>query len=230
MKEWISRIKKYRMKNDIRQVLFNTIDIAALVGGTISMISSYVVGMPFAQVVAVFVAVIVLAIAFYIANFRKNVNVAAFIIVFVISLVLFPIMFYTGGGLYGGMGYWYLLGIIFNFLLIEGVSCYILLVLQVALTLFCFIHTYYHPEGVIQMKKDAMYVDVVQSHIVVALIVGLIVRFQNKVYKEKFKELSEMNVEKDRLAKLAEDANRAKSNFLAHCPMRSVHRSMRFLG
>ncbi|MBQ7678062.1 MAG: hypothetical protein IJT32_07495, partial [Lachnospiraceae bacterium] len=215
MKEWISRINQHRRQSDIRLVLFNIIDIAGLVGGTVSMFISYFAGLPIPQVIAIFLAVLVLAVAFYTANFKNNVNGAAFLIVFVISLLLFPIMFYTNGGLYSGMGFWFLLGIIFNFLLIEGALCFVLLVLQIAVTVFCYIHTYFRPEAVIMVEKTGVYIDVVQSLVVVSLIIGLIVRFQNMVYKEKLRELSEMNEEKERLAKVAADANHAKSSFLA---------------
>ncbi len=215
MKKWIAKIENHRKQSDIRLVLFNIIDTAGFVGGVLALLISYLTGLPLPQVIVILGADILLAIAFYVANFKANVNAAAFLIVFVISLILFPIMFYTDGGLYGGMGVWFLLGIIFNFLLIEGWICYVLLFLQIAVTVFCYAHTYYHPEMVIPLEKGAMYVDVVQSVIIVSLIVGLIVRFQNKVYKEKLKELYDMNEEKEKLARIAADANRAKSSFLA---------------
>ena len=215
IRKWIAAFRTKRTQSDIRKVLFNIIDIGGFVGGVLALFISIVIGLPMIQNVAIFSADVILVIGYYIANKKNNINAAAFLIVSVVALVLFPFMFYTDGGLYGGMGYWYLLGIIFNFLLIEGLLCYVLLTLQIIVTLFCFIHTYYHPETVIALEKGDMFVDVVQSLLIAAVIIGIIVKFQNKVYKDKLKELSEMNEENEKLAKIAADANRAKSDFLA---------------
>lgn len=215
LKKWIATIQARMGQRDIRRVLYNIIDIGGLVGGVFALVISIFIGLPMVQNVAIFAADVMLVIGYYIANKRGNINAAAFLIVFVVSLILFPVMFYTDGGLYGGMGYWYLLGITFNFLLIDGLLFYILLAMQVIVTLFCFVHTYYYPDTVIALEKGAMYIDVVQSLLIAAAIIGIIVKFQNKVYKDKLKELSEMNEENERLAKIAADANRAKSDFLA---------------
>ena len=215
LKKWIATIQARMGQRDIRRVLYNIIDIGGLVGGVFSLCVSIFTGLPMVQNVAVFAADVILVIGYYIANKRGNINAAAFLVVFGISLILFPVMFYTGGGLYGGMGYWFLLGIIFNFLLIDGLLFCVLLAMQVIATLLCFVHSYYYPGSVIALEKGAMYVDVVQSLLVAAAIIGIIVKFQNRVYKDKLKELSEMNEENERLAKVAADANRAKSDFLA---------------
>ena len=215
VKKGIAAIQAKMGQGDIRRVLYNIIDIGGLVGGVFALVISIFIGLPMVQNVAIFAADVMLVIGYYIANKRGNINAAAFLIVFVVSLILFPVMFYTDGGLYGGMGYWYLLGITFNFLLIDGLLFYVLLAMQVIVTLFCFVHTYYYPDTVIALEKGAMYVDVVQSLLIAAAIIGIIVKFQNKVYKDKLKELSEMNEENERLAKVAADANRAKSDFLA---------------
>ncbi|MCR5755305.1 MAG: response regulator [Acetatifactor sp.] len=215
MKELLALLKSKRIEGDIRKIIFNIVDVGGFFAGVFAVSVSIFIDLPKVQIVAIFASILIVVFAYYLANQRNQVNLAAFTIVSAISLVLFPVMFYTDGGLYGGMGYWYILGIIFNFLLIEGVLCYILLALQIALTLFCFIHTYYNPQLVLGLERRAMYVDVVQSILITAVISGIIVRFQNKVYRDKLEELSEMNKEQERLVKLAGEASRAKSDFLA---------------
>ena len=185
IKKGMAAIQAKMRQGDIRGVLYNIIDIGGLVGGVFSLCVSIFTGLPMVQNVAVFAADVILVIGYYIANKRGNINAAAFLVVFGISLILFPVMFYTGGGLYGGMGYWFLLGIIFNFLLIDGLLFCVLLAMQVIATLLCFVHSYYYPDSVIALEKGAMYVDVVQSLLVAAAIIGIIVKFQNKVYKDK---------------------------------------------
>ncbi len=218
IKNLISRFPvSKQVDGDIRLTLFNIVTVGGIAAGTIAIIVSAVIHLPRIQLIAIFGAIFVLACSLYLGNYKGKIDLAAFLIIAVITLVLFPVMFYTDGGLYGGMGYWFMLGMIFNFLLIEGKLCYIMLLMEVAATLFCFIESYLHPEHVIELESRlAVLVDTLQSLLVISIIIGIIIRFQNKVYKEKLKELAEKNEEQKRLVQLADEANQAKSDFLAN--------------
>ena len=56
----------------------------------------------------------VLGICIYLANAKKMVRQSAIVIVFVITLVAFPMMFFTSGGAYSGMVFWFGLGMILD--------------------------------------------------------------------------------------------------------------------
>lgn len=138
-------------------------------------------------------------------------------IVFVITLMAFPMMFFTSGGAYSGMGFWFGLGMIFSFLLIDGMFCYVMLVVQIIMVLACYIVSYKYPELVIPLANErSVYVDMLQSLIIFGIVIGSIVRFQNAVYKCKLEEIEQINEELTRAKDDADVANHAKSEFLAH--------------
>lgn len=129
----------------------------------------------------------------------------------------FPMMFFTSGGAYSGMGFWFGLGMIFSFLLIDGMFCYVMLVVQIIMVLACYIVSYKYPELVIPLANErSVYVDMLQSLIIFGIVIGSIVRFQNAVYKCKLEEIEQINEELTRAKDDADVANHAKSEFLAH--------------
>lgn len=129
----------------------------------------------------------------------------------------FPMMFFTSGGAYSGMGFWFGLGMIFSFLLIDGMFCYVMLAVQIIMVLACYIVSYKYPELVIPLANErSVYVDMLQSLIIFGIVIGSIVRFQNAVYKCKLEEIEQINEELTRAKDDADVANHAKSEFLAH--------------
>lgn len=126
-------------------------------------------------------------------------------------------MFFTSGGAYSGMGFWFGLGMIFSFLLIDGMFCYVMLAVQIIMVVACYIVSYKYPELVIPLANErSVYVDMLQSLIIFGIVIGSIVRFQNAVYKCKLEEIEQINEELTRAKDDADVANHAKSEFLAH--------------
>ncbi len=203
-------------ENGLTKVLFNIVCIGGIVSGIPAIVISYLINIPMMQIIAIALAIVVLFISFYVANIRNRVDIGACLMVMVVTLVLFPIMFYTGGGIYGGMGYWFVLGILFNFLMLEKKHNVIILLLQVIVTLGCFVDSFLHPERVTPLDSEfAVYVDTVQSIFIVSIVIGIIVRFQKKVYNDKLKELEQARAEAQSAAEAAREAERVKADFLA---------------
>lgn len=202
---------------DMQLLLFNIITGGGTVGGIISFIASLIIKTPLIQDVAILTALAVLGICIYLANAKKMVRQSAIVIVFVITLMAFPMMFFTSGGAYSGMGFWFGLGMIFSFLLIDGMFCYVMLAVQIIMVVACYIVSYKYPELVIPLANErSVYVDMLQSLIIFGIVIGSIVRFQNAVYKCKLEEIEQINEELTRAKNDADVANHAKSEFLAH--------------
>ena len=203
-------------ENGLTKVLFNIVCVGGIVSGIPAIVISYLINIPMMQIITIALAIVALFISFYVANIRNRVDIGACLMVMVVTLVLFPIMFYTGGGIYGGMGYWFVLGILFNFLMLEKKHNVIILLLQVIVTLGCFVDSFLHPERVIPLDSEfAVYVDTVQSIFIVSIVIGIIVGFQRKVYNDKLKELEEARAEAQSAAEAAREAERVKADFLA---------------
>ena len=96
-----------------RLTLFNIISTVGLIGGLISLGVSLANGLPAIQDAVVFCSILMLAYCLYLANFKDRLKAASIIIISLITMVLLPIMFVTGGGVYGGMPSWFVIGIVF---------------------------------------------------------------------------------------------------------------------
>lgn len=218
MRQWLERIQKrfFNPEDSLRMVLFNIITLSGIGGGIVGFAMSIILDLYWVQILAIFAALIVLIVSFYQANWRGHLKQAAFSIVSIITLVLFPVMFFTDGGAFGGMGYWFTLGLVFDFLIVEGAAFYVLLVLQVIAILSCYWVAYCRPEWVVPIgTTTGIYVDMIQSLIVLGLVLGLINKFQNKVYKKALDQIGKQNEALVESEYRADMANRAKSEFLS---------------
>ncbi len=204
MKGIVGKIKnKYFDLSNFKLALFNIVVLAGYIGGSIALVVCVINGLHIAQLVAIAAAVIVIAFCFYIGNYCNMLNLGGAIIVMVVSLVLFPIMFFTGGGLYGGMSSWFIIGIVFTVLLVSGKLEFITMTLQVIIIIGCYVVAYLYPELVIPLESElAVYIDVLQSLIVVGVAIALIYLFQLNIY--------------NKLLVKADAASNAKSEFLSN--------------
>ena len=217
MKTIVSWKKMLDNDVDMQLLLFNIITAGGLLGGMISFCVCLVLDVPLIQDVVAVLALVMLCVCIYLGNRRGLVRQCAITIVFVITLILFPVIFFKSGGAYSGMGFWFDIGIIFSFLLIDGAFCYVMLGMQVAVILACYMIAYTHPGYVTYFSDEkSMYVDMVQSLIILGVVIGLIVRFQNMVYRKKLAEIESINSELIKAKNDADVANHAKSEFLAH--------------
>ncbi len=210
-------------KLPVRHVLFNLIVLIGMAGGTFSLLLSLIASLPIGHVLIVLTAEGILVVCFYVANYKNMLKQASVMICFLITAVLFPIMFFTGGGVHSGMPFWFVMGMIFTFLLIEEKIFYVLLALEAIVHTFCFVAAYYYPEAIIDIDTESgIYLDVWQCMMVLSLAIGIIIKFQVKIYNQAImlnkKQNEQLEFAWEEAEKAKEDAlnaNQAKSNFLA---------------
>lgn len=201
----------------IRLVLFNIIVSVGIVGGFISMIVTVATDVATQQLLSILGAVMVMCICFFLANWKNQANVAATLLVGGITLVLFPVMFFTGGGAYCGMGYWFVMGILGSFLILEGHMFVLMLIAQILVILGCYVTHFFHPELIIAMKsRTAIFMDILQSLFILGFGLGIIIRIQTKVYMQAFDMIQMQNRQLQESEAKAEQANKAKSDFLSN--------------
>jgi signal transduction histidine kinase/CheY-like chemotaxis protein len=215
MKKLFNRF--FSPQQNFRLALFNIISTVGLIGGLISFGVSLANGLPAIQNAVVFCSILMLAYCLYLANFKDRQKAASIIIISVITMVLLPIMFITGGGLYGGMPSWFVIGIVFTFLLIDGRLCWIIAAIQTILYIVCFMAAYYHPEWITQFPtRSGVFIDAAQSMFIAAFTLGLIMRFQSMSYDKAMKKLIDQNRQLETAKDAANAANKAKTEFLSH--------------
>ena len=205
-------------------VLFNIITVTGFIGGSITIPFNIINGMSGVLTVVILVSIIIDGICVYMANFKNQLKNSTIAVCFVVGIGLFPVMFFVTGGINSGMVCWFSMGIIFIFMLLEGMDFLFMLLTDVAIIVGCYVISYYHPEYVVSLvSKRSVFVDVVQSLMISAFAIGCIIKFQKKIYDRLYKQASINNddlLEKTLQAKKAErqaqTATEAKSNFLAN--------------
>lgn len=195
--------KIFREDVEIQHNLLNLILSAAFGGGLLSLIISIVIGLNIISVIVVGLLIGVVGLCLWIANVKKKPQIAALTIVLAANMIIFPIMYFTSGGMNSGMPIWLVLGMIFSWLILKGPICLVMYSLNTVVVITCFLLELFKPELVIPMEsKNLAYLDMIQSIILVTCIFGLIFKYQTYVYE----------MQKKKIIK----ANNVKSEFLAN--------------
>lgn len=198
----------FREELDIHHRLINLILSAAFLGGFSSFIATLAIG-GFKSAAAVAVILCVVLLSLYISVVKEKVIVAALLITGMSNLIIFPWMYFRSGGMYGGMPIWFVLGLVFTWLTLEGKICYTMYIFNLLTITGSIILGKYHPELFVKMPEDYMQQDIIQTIIVVSLIIGIIFKYQTHVYEKQRLKLLEQD-------KQIQIANEAKSQFLAN--------------
>jgi len=180
--------------------------LAAFAGSFTSMFSK----LPFIVVLVTLLGGVAAFALMIIAKRTGKVEVCSCILIFILNCIILPLAFFTSGGVKSGISAWFVLGLFIVFLLIRGKMFWTMLLISLASVLFCYVYSYRHPKAVIPLKSEwTSFEDIIFSILIVTLIIGLIVRFQNKVYEAEQKRVLEQNHELERLS-------RTRNNFFAN--------------
>ncbi|SEL06808.1 His Kinase A (phospho-acceptor) domain-containing protein [Pseudobutyrivibrio ruminis] len=205
-------------------VLFNIITIVGLIGGIITIPFNIINGMSGILTAVIFVSVIIDAVCIYMANYMNRLKNSTIAVCFVVGIALFPVMFFVTGGINSGMVCWFSMGLIFIFMLLDGMDFLFMLLTDVAIIIGCYVISYYHPEYVVSLQtKRSVFFDVVQSMMISAFALGSIIKFQRSIYEKLYRQaainnddLLEKTLQAKKAEKQAQTATEAKSNFLAN--------------
>ena len=205
-------------------ILFNIITIIGFVGGIVAIPFNAINGTSPALTVVIAIAIIMDGICIYMANYRNRLKNSTIAVCFVVGVGLFPVMFFLTGGINSGMVCWLSMGIVFVFMLLDGMDFVFMLLTDLAIIIGCYVVSYYHPDYVIDLEsKKSVFFDVVQSLLLSALAIGSIIKFQKSIYVGLYKQASinnddllEKTLQAKKAEKLAQTATEAKSNFLAN--------------
>ncbi len=208
----------------IKLVTFNIILIIALASGVVAVVLNIVEGMPPLQTMFTFLAIIFGFFCLWLANYKSKVGTASVLVCFFMDILTFPIIFFTGGGINCGMASWFTIGLLFIFMLLDGIDFFFMLLIDIACIITCFLMQYYSPWMVTPIDMGiTRYVDVIYSLLSTTIAVGAIIKFQTGVYNKLFKkaeanndELLESTIEAKREQQIAQIATETKSNFLAN--------------
>lgn len=180
--------------NDLWQQLLNIAVLIAIGGSIVASISSIAIGnSPLA--IAAFLSISVFGIFCLVISLKqKDVTFAATLFCIIANFILFPASFFLSGGYHGGMPLWLLLDLVLSWVVIRKNFLYLVYASGLIFQCGCILYSEKHPELVTALPSEhAVAMDVVQSLILVSLMFGIIIKYQNRAYEKKKQELDEAN-------------------------------------
>lgn len=180
-------VKKLLLSDEVelRERLFRVILLSALLATVMAIVTSFFRPSTTGSVMMLLLMGMAMGIGL-VCTFRyRNINMASYIMGFSLILIILPSSFLGHGGIYGGAAVWFVMGIFYVFLMFEGPR----LVFFVCLALMSYGVTYYisykYPELVTPLESvSAIYVDSFFSICSVAMVIGIMEKYQIKIYKE----------------------------------------------
>lgn len=152
---------------------------------------------------------LICALSIWIVVEDHNTKLASWILIIGANVILFPLVFILSGGMESGTPIWFVLGLVCIFLLFEGKSFWLAMLLSAASFLTTYILTYYRPDLMPPVKRFYSFTDSYMTLLVVSCFIGILLKIQTQTY-EKEKELAEEQ------KKEVEQMARSKDAFFAN--------------
>jgi signal transduction histidine kinase/CheY-like chemotaxis protein len=183
--------------------VLNLVLVFGIFACILSTIARIIEGVSLFAIFAVVGIILVVILVFYVCNKFRLYRLGILAALITVCDILFPVIFFTNGGADSGMAGYFVLTIVLIFLLTRGKKCMAMLVSHIAIVLACYLIQKFKPVLVIPFTSDFQkYVDHIQTILISGLFIGLVVKYQTRIYEE----------EKNK----AEAATRAKADFLAN--------------
>ncbi len=136
-----------------------------------------------------------------------NYKMAMTLTAVIIFIGLFTALYFIQGGYHSGIPAFFIFGVVFTAFLLDGAAMAILIAIELIWYVSLILYSYYHPQTLNTDEHNYM-TRVILDMTLVAVSLALTMYLQIRVYRQKQQELN--------VAVLAaDDANRAKSDFLA---------------
>ncbi len=191
---------------DFQERMFRLLVMLGLIGLLAGIISKTLTGG--GSIRTFLLLMIIFAVFFCIAYCSihfKRIQLGAVVIACLIIFFLLPFNFFMGGAIYGGSPIWFLFGIVFICLVVEGKIKYFLFASGVILSAVCYYLAYAYPRLIAHHRLIVSYVDSFATLSIVTLMTCSMILFQNAIYRS---ETEKTKKQKNEIEKLNQAQNR----------------------
>ncbi len=205
----IKRLKEYIIPSDaeIQVAAFNILAVCGIIVSIVTAVVNTVSGNNPAVVFADLTGVVVSWVLIVYCHRTGNYKMAMTLTAFIIFIGLFSALYFIQGGYHSGIPAFFIFGVVFTAFLLNGITMVVLVIIELVWYVLLIVYSYHHP----LMLNDSEYnfmTRVILDMTLVSVSLAVTMYCQIRVYRKKQKELN--------VAVLAaDDANRAKSDFLA---------------
>ncbi len=205
----LKQLREYIVPHDaeIQVAAFNILAVCGIVVSLITAVINAVSGnnpaVVLADLAGVFVSWALIVYCHRTGNYKMAMTLTAFII----FIGLFSALFFIQGGYHSGIPAFFIFGVVFTAFLLNGVSMVVLVVIELIWYVLLILYSYNHPETLNTNEYNYM-TRIILDMTLVSVSLAVVMYFQIRVYRKK---QTELNV----AVLAADEANRAKSDFLA---------------
>lgn len=195
---------------ELKERLFRIILVVGLMVSVEAIITNFALEHVWINVIPLLALIVIMGVA-SIATFKYHrVEFSAVLIGVLIICGIFPYMFFASGGISGGATVWFVLGILYIFLMFSGKKLAFFLGLVVFADIITYMEGYFHPEWIVDLaSENEIYFDSLCSVLAVGLAVGIIIKFQLRMYEKEREFTLEQNEE-------LEQFSRSKDHFFSY--------------
>ena len=205
----LKRLREYLIPRDaeIQVAAFNILAVCGITVSIVTAIINAASGNSPAVVFADLAGVVVSWALIVYCHRTGNYKMAMILTVFIVFLGLFTALFFIQGGYHSGIPAFFIFGVVFTAFLLNGIPMVILVIIELIWYVSLILYSYHHPETLGGDEYNFM-TRVIMDMVLVSVSLAITMYCQIRVYRKKQQELN--------VAVLAaDDANRAKSDFLA---------------
>ncbi len=161
------------------------------------------------EIMALTFTVLVVPIITIISISKNRVYLAVRIIVLSLVVILMPILFYFGGGLYGGGILWMIFAYLYTGLILSGMWKPLMLILLTIESAIFYLHDYFYPELIYQHNNEVFHLDSFLALVMVGSVCCIMVWFVEWLLREENKKAQEE-------ARKFEELNKSRSRFFSN--------------
>jgi signal transduction histidine kinase/ActR/RegA family two-component response regulator len=183
--------------------VLNMVCFCGIFSGVLSLIARLFEHSSFLTILAVLMIIVGCGGMFILVNrFHFYSAVSLWFVLVAMADILYPLIFFTNGGINSGLSAFFVLSITTIFLLSRGIPFALMLLSHIAVIIACYIIGYSYPEFITPLTPLQSLVDNTAAVIVSGLFIGIVIKFQTRLY--------------DLETSKAQAAGTAKADFLAN--------------
>ncbi|MDR0831772.1 MAG: response regulator, partial [Bacillales bacterium] len=153
--------------------------VIACVAAIIARIIMQVTLWSYLVMAGLFISIVLL---FWFTNTFKNYFLSTYICLFGVCNVIFPAIYFTNGGLNGGMMAYFVLSLVLIFVMAQGKIRIVFVALHVLIYNGCFVLDFFDIIKPLPLTPTQTLIDVIQSVVVSGFLIGLLLYFLREIY------------------------------------------------
>ncbi len=175
----------------------------------LALIGDIILGENIVEIVALIIIVVGIPIVTLLAVKRNHMSIAVRLIVLGMVFVALPIVYFSGGGIYGGGIQWMIFTFLYTGLVLSGFWKPLMLVVLTVESVILYAVGYFYPERVIEHTREAFFADSLISMVLVGIICCFMVWFEEWLFNEENKRAKEET-------RKVEELNRSQNRFFSN--------------